>query len=114
MAKKKAGERFPFDKDEELLQINSPRHRVGGPWCVVYRDKKQRWAIVALDWDKKPALGIRWFYGKSGTPISSSYATWFIIPELIHQAILKKVNASQYVYHYLSGKISGKELQKLM
>ena len=112
--KKTAGNGFPLHLDTEILKIDSPRRRLRGPWCVVHKEISNRWAIVAMDWDSKPVLGIRWFYGKSGTPISSSYATWFVIPLELNKSILDSLELPQNVYdeiqRFLDGKITGDEL----
>ena len=116
--RKSAGTSFSmYDKD--ILAIDSPSQRVEGPWVVVYKDSANRWAIVALDWDGKPSLGIRWFYGNSGTPISSSYATWFIIPEDLIPSIvsgLLSLSVSSQLLNdlqkYLNGTTTGQQLQK--
>ncbi|GAB6392219.1 MAG: hypothetical protein MdMp014T_1592 [Treponematales bacterium] len=67
------GKDLGFMSDEAILGIKSPRSRIGGPYCVVYKDVEERFAIVALDWDGKPRLGIRWFWGSLGVPASSGY-----------------------------------------
>ena len=113
---KKAGLHFNINSDVDILNINSPRQRVKGPWCVIARGNK-RWVMVALDWDKKPSIGIRWFYGNSGTPISSSYATWLIIPEELQTTIVIGVNLpihrQEAVQRYLRSEITGEELCKI-
>ena len=112
--RKNAGITFPFFSDTDILDINSPRKRIHGPWYVIARGTS-RWALVALNWDDRPALGIRWFYGPSGTPISSSYATWFIVPDDLQNILLKGLNLSKdittEVENFLAGTISGQELQ---
>jgi len=102
-------------KDVDILKIQSPRHSVGGPYVVVYKDVDQRWAIVALDWDGRPRLGIRWFWGNSGNPLSSGYPTWFVIPKPLTRNMLNGLainhNIACKVNNYLCGKISGDELK---
>lgn len=111
---KKAGIHFNINSNADILAIDSPRNRVSGPWCVLARGGK-RWIMVALDWDHQPSVGIRWFHGNSGTPISSSYATWFIIPEELQKSILETIKLSSdnfsMVQDYLSGRISGQQLR---
>lgn len=88
MGIKNAGENFPLYDDARILEISSPQSSVGGPYIVVYKDLEERWAIVALDCDEEPCLGIRWFWGSVGNPISTSYAIWLIIPNLLRKHIL--------------------------
>ena len=103
----------------DILTIDSPSTKVDGPWIVVYKDTANRWAIVALDWEGKPRLGIRWFYGNSGTPISSSYATWFILPDDLIPSIISglvglyvSAHVCNEVQQYVQGKITGPELRE--
>ena len=70
------------DNDEEILKINSPKNCLDGPYEVIYKNIEERWAIVSLDWENEPRLGIRWFWGTSGNPISTGHPTWFILPEI--------------------------------
>lgn len=87
----------PRDDDYELndeasdgfiLSIDSPKTKVRGPYVVVFTHAQERWALVALHWDGTPALGIRWFWGSMGNPISTGHRTWFIIPSTLDHAIL--------------------------
>jgi hypothetical protein len=109
------GENFKLENDTEILRINSPKSSVGGPYAVVYKDITHRWVIVALDWEESPGLGIRWFWGDSGTPISTGYPIWFIIPSSLIEAILNGLplafNFRNDLEDFLSEGISGKELQ---
>lgn len=82
-----SGENFNLEVDEEILKINSPKTSVGGPYVVVYKNGEEKWAIVALDWNKEPRLGIRWFWG-GGTPFSSAHPIWLIIPPSLSNSIL--------------------------
>ena len=108
--RKNAGKDFNLEEDEEILSIDSPRQNVLGPWFVIYKDVSDRWAIVILHYDSKPRLGIRWFYGNTGTPAVRGFATWFIIPELMLESILGNLpidgQLRQKVNDILSGKIS--------
>lgn len=108
--KKNAGKNFNLKDDKEILSIDSPRQNVLGPWLVVYKNVPDRWAIVILHYDTKPCLGIRWFYGNTGTPAVRGFATWFIIPELMVESIVDKLpiddKLRQKTYEILSGKVS--------
>ena len=44
------GKNFPFRDDGEILKINSPRGKVGGPYVVVVKSLAERWAVVAMEW----------------------------------------------------------------
>ena len=73
-----------FPADSEILEIKSPPKRVGGPYVVVFKEPEERWAIVAMDWDGEPCLGIRWFWGNNGYPPGQ----WFVIPSELSKNIL--------------------------
>ena len=109
------GKSFLLENNQDILNINSPRHRVGGPYAVVHKDIEARWAIVALDWEGKPRLGIRWFHGSRGTPQSSSYPTWLIVPHTLSRAVLSGLPL-EHDFHrriddFLAGTLEGVELQ---
>ena len=82
------GEDFDLFDDSKILQINSPRENINGPFDVVYKDTDERWAIVTIKWDGKPRLGIRWFWDSNGMPNGHGYSTWFVVPDEIAFAIL--------------------------
>ena len=73
------GKSYPLE-DAEILKINSPRSSVKGPYKVVLKNTKERWAIVVFDWEGDPRLGMRWFWGNGGNPFSSGNGTWLVIP----------------------------------
>src|SRR6266850_6057464 len=87
---KNTGEKFPIENDRMILKIDSPRANLGGPYTVVFKNLKERWAIVALDWgeDKEPRLGIRWFWDNAGNPVSHGHGTWLVIPPSLSKNIL--------------------------
>lgn len=105
-----------FTNDEEILEINSPQHAVGGPFRVVYKDIDSRWAIVALDWNEEPRLGIRWFWENSGTPVSSGHPIWFILPPALYTAILDglplDIGFRKQIEQYLCGEINGDDVRE--
>ncbi len=82
------GENFPLEDDSKILEINSPRRNVGGPYIVVFKSLEERWAIVAMDWDGEPRLGIRWFWGNGGNPFSSANPIWLVIPPSLSKSVL--------------------------
>jgi hypothetical protein len=110
-----AGESFDLENNSKILSINSPQKRVGGPYMVVYKDLDARWAIVALDWDGEPKLGMRWFWSNAGNPLSRAQPTWFIIPSEITGSILGGLSIDYKIKgeieDFLRGKISGEELK---
>ena len=128
--KKNAGNSFQlvsnpntgYSASHEILQIDSPRNRVDGPWLVVHKNVEDRWVIVLLHWSdnkssmSKPCLGIRWFHGSQGTPSVRQYATWLIIPDDLTNAVLDKLPLSpqkrQVINEVLLGKRKLKELMK--
>jgi hypothetical protein len=80
---------------KSILKINSPIERTkDGPIELVYRNESEGWAIVSLYWDGYPTLGIRWFWGTYGTPVSYNNPQWFIIPEGLHRVILNQLPIS--------------------
>ena len=109
------GEKLNLKKDDEILKINSPKDRVAGPYVVVHKDINKRWAIVALVWDTKPCLGIRWFHGKNGNPSSRNYPTWLIIPDDLTVSILNglqiKVEFRKLIDKFLHEEIEGDVLK---
>ena len=111
-----SGEKFELNKDEGILKINSPKESVGGPYVVVYKNLEDRWAIVALDWDGKPRLGIRWFWGGGGNPFSSAHPTWLIIPSSLSNSILNGLPLDfgfrKKIEDFLSGDINGEVIRQ--
>ena len=111
-----SGEKFDLNLDEEILRLGSPRENVEGPYVVVYKDLKARWAVVALDWDSEPRLGIRWFWGSAGNPFSSGHPTWFVVPPSLSRSILAGLpldhTFQRGIDDFLAGEISGDELPK--
>ena len=110
--------------DKTILSIKSPLKDVDGPYVVVYKHDKETWAIVALGWgeNKTPSLGIRWFppssedQSKGGHPTGRGRPVWFIIPGALHKGILASlpldVPTYTHIMQFLTGTISGEELQK--
>lgn len=111
-----SGEDFDLNVDKEILGLASPRESVGGPYVVVYKNLEQRWAIVALDWDNEPRLGIRWFWGNAGNPFSSGHPTWFVVPSPLSRAVLSGLplqhSFQRRVDDFLAGSISGGALSR--
>lgn len=99
-----------------ILGINSPKKQIKGPYLIVHKNFAKKWAIVAIDWEGIPHLGIRWFHGKKGVPISSSHPIWFIIPDELNSSILNGLNLEKRILllinQFLSGSLSGKKLTK--
>lgn len=86
-----SGIRFDLLDNLKILSINSPKKSVGGPYAIVHKNIDERWVIVALDWEGKPSLGIRWFWGNGGNPFSSAHPTWLVIPSELNQSIINKL-----------------------
>jgi hypothetical protein len=109
------GETLDLHSDADILQIQSPANSVGGPYLVVHKDLTDRWAIVAMDWDKEPRLGIRWFWGNGGNPFSSAHPVWLVIPPMLNNGILSGLalttGQSKKINDFLGGKISGNDLK---
>lgn len=113
-----SGVNFEIEKNEEILKLNSPKAYVKGPYVVVYKSIESRWVIVALDWGNKPRLAIRWFWDNGGSPFSSGYPTWFIIPEELNKSILDGLTIESHSFRvniekFLSKKINGEELKAI-
>lgn len=109
-----AGENFDLENDDKILEINSPKNFVGGPYCVIFKDIDKRWAIIALDWDGKPNIAIRWFWGNAGNPTSTGYPTWLIIPSQLIYSTLNGLPLDfkfrKSIEKFLNGEITGSEL----
>ena len=107
-----------IENDEEILKINSPKDRCGGPYVVVYKSVEKRWAIVALDWDNEPMLAMRWFYSTKGNPVSNFQPIWFIIPDMLYQAILNglplEYRFRDAINRFLAGEINGEDLKTII
>lgn len=121
MPVKSAGEAYNLN-DTCILQINSPRDSVRGPYVVAYHTPPdgERWAVVALDWNGQHTLGIRWFWGPRGHPNSTGFATWFIIPNIFHEPIVEKLVAEgqlsprrgDLLRRFLDGELDGEALRQ--
>lgn len=111
-----AGIDFILEDDEKILQINSPKKLIGGPYRVVYKSIPDRWAVVAFCWNGNPRLGLRWFWDTNGNPSSHGHATWLVIPPKLQNAVLEELSLDiqfkDKLNGFLSGKISGKELSE--
>ncbi len=114
-----AGDTYKIDNDANILKIDSPKGRITGPYVVVHRNLDDRYAVVALDFKTdhnliKPRLGIRWFWGKAGTPFIRRSA-WFIIPEELQSGVVGSFRLSLIqeilLRRFLSGKIDGNRLK---
>jgi hypothetical protein len=107
---------FNMENGEDILKINSPRSLVDGPYTVVFKDMEERWVIVALCWDNKPNLAIRWFWDNNGNPQSHGYATWLIIPSMLQNAVLNGLPLDflfrDRLNYFLTGEIIGNQLKK--
>lgn len=112
---KDTGESFPLEDDQKILEINSPRDKLSGPYAVVFKNIEERWAVVAFDWDGEPRLGIRWFWGNGGNPFSSGHGTWLVIPPSLSKNILSGLPIdhafSGRLDNFLCGTINGEQLQ---
>ena len=110
-----AGESFDLDNDIAILSINSPKSSVGGPYCVVHKDTDERYAIVALDWDGVPSLGMRWFWGNGGNPFSSAHPTWLVVPSGLLNSILNGLPLDftfrRNIDKFLGGELPGSDLR---
>ena len=86
------GKTLNLENDAEILQIKVFKKSGVGPYLVVYKNIKDRWAIVAMDWfignKAEPRLGIRWFNQNVGNPQSSSKPSWLVIPPEMSKNIL--------------------------
>lgn len=113
------GENFNMESDEAILQITSPIPRLNGPYLVVYKDVTERWAIVAMEWDNgHRVLGMRWFKGAKGCPVSSSRPIWLVLPEKLHKSIVDGLPISYKkrlnIERFLAREITGEELYNVI
>ena len=77
-----------------ILKINSPVDRLRGPFDIVYKNEVEGWAIVTICWDDTPTLGIRWFWGEYGMPVTYGHPQWFVIPQGLHESIINQLQIS--------------------
>ncbi len=112
---KNAGSDFEIEDDSKILQINSPREALSGPYIVVFKNMEERWAIVAFEWEGNPRLGIRWFWDGSGNPVSCGHGTWLVIPPSLSKNILSGLPIdhvfSSKIDAFLCGNITGEQLK---
>ena len=111
-----AGEKFNLNNNEAIKAINSPKISVNGPYSVVFKNIEERWAIVALDWNDKPHLAIRWFWSKAGNPTSTGHPTWFIIPSQLVYSTLNGLPLNfkyrKLLESFLNEQVDGNQLSK--
>ena len=112
------GEKFNLENESEILKIKSPKKSVTkGPFCIVFKDasKNERWAIVALEWENKPRLGMRWFWSSNGFPARGKYALWMVIPPKLAITILNGLTVNNdfksNFFQFLNSEISGNQLK---
>jgi len=63
--------------------VLSPKGRVEN-LGVIFDGGEHSYSVARMDWDKNPALGVRWNGGEKeglGNPQSRGIATWFILPK---------------------------------
>lgn len=77
--------------DRLILQIESKGRNSFHPKQIVFNNRQERWVIVTLLWQKRPHLGIRWFFDNAGFPNTRGNANWFILPELLWTPILNSL-----------------------
>ena len=108
------GEDLKLEFDSEILKINSPKENLGGPFKVIYKNLEERWALVAINWNNEPRLGIRWFWGNGGNPFSSAHPIWLVIPPSLSRNILSGLPLDHEfagkIDNFLQKKINGIEL----
>ena len=114
--KKMSGVGLDLHSDNEILKINSPKASLEGPFIVVHKNLDERWAVVAINWDGEPRLGMRWFWANGGNPFSSGHPTWLVIPPSLSKSILSGLPLDRAIAtkvdDFLSGKLSGEQLKQ--
>jgi hypothetical protein len=77
-------------------EVTSPQNRLELREVVFQNgDRDRSYAVAIGNWDAEPSLLIRWNGTEKqpkGNPISTGYATWFVIPHELEQAILDQIN----------------------
>jgi hypothetical protein len=78
----------------EPAAVLSPRSSVRSV-DVIYSTGNGGWSLARIGWENSQSVGIRWngSYDEPGigTPQSRGNPTWFILPDDLHDVILKKV-----------------------
>lgn len=62
---------------------------------VVFDGGEHSYSVARMNWDKNPALGVRWNGGEGeglGNPQSRGIATWFILPKDIADLVENNLN----------------------
>ena len=115
MARRYCGRDFPLRDDKEILEIDSPQGKVGGPYVAVVKSLAERWAIVALEWEARPCLGIRWFWQQNGYPHAINWGTWLVIStsllEILRPGLPLEETRRRLLQDFLAGRIPGDRLQ---
>ena len=102
--------------DDIIMRVASPKDKVEGPFMIIW--KTCNWAIVALNYDGNPRLGIRWFIGENGVQQSRGMATWFILPEEICGSVIAGLplhpKKKKTIEDFLIGAIQGDKLKSII
>ena len=118
MARPQCGRHFPLRDDGEILQINSPQDKVGGPYVVVVKSLAERWAIVAMEWENAPCLGIRWFWERNGYPHAFDWGTWLVnarsLSEILRPGLPLEAGCRRMLEDFLAGRIPGDRLRRAL
>ncbi len=62
---------------------------------IIYNSGQSGWSAAEGEWEGSPCLGVRWNGSVSdegvGNPQSRGFATWFIVPDELEDAILREI-----------------------
>ena len=115
MARQYCGRDFPLRDDKEILEIDSPQGKVRGPYVAVVKSLAERWAIVAMEWENRPCLGIRWFWERNGYPHAINWGTWLVLStslsEIMRPGLPLQEIRRRTLEDFLAGRMPGEGLQ---
>ena len=100
---KNAGENFELTTENLRKELSCGKFKTDKIIYVGPELDDERFAIIALTWDGKPRLAIRWFYNKLGFPYNNEdgngNASWFIVPPSMNEAIISDIEKKIASYH---------------
>jgi hypothetical protein len=68
---------------------------------IIYDGGENSWSLAKMKWDNWPVIGMRWNGGSGngqpsiGNPQSRGYATWFVVPDEVGEAIEKMIHLAR-------------------
>lgn len=70
---------------------------------IVYDGGENSWSLARMIWDNTPIIGMRWNGGSNngkpsiGMPSARGYATWFVVPSEVGDAIEQMLRLKELI-----------------